>query len=583
MKLSAMYKKCQLPCEWVYPFIDEKQTALFVKEFMIHPIIAQILTARGFKDCQVVHDYLYAQLPNLFSPHRLADMEKATNRIQKALKRSEKILIYGDNDVDGITATALLVDFLRKLGAQTHFFIASRNQLTQSVLTDALDFAKKKNCSLVITVDCGITAAQEIMAFSEQKIDVIVTDHHSPTAKIPHCVATLNPKLITDTYPNKDLTGVGVAFKLAHALTNLLVSNGSVRAAQIDLKTYLDLVALGTIADMGSVLGENRILVRYGLKQLKAAKRIGLKHLFNVCGITASELTSNDIVLKIAPRINSLGRIANPLKGVELLLAKDSSEAEALACELDLNNKARQEIEQSMIEHLDALLEAEPLHLSQRGIVLASDRWHTGIIPLLCTRISRKYNRPCAVIAIEGELGKGSLRSIRELPILEPLKKMKELFVNFGGHDYAAGITIECKHIEAFRQKFQQLANCNLSDHDIAPKISLDAPLNFRDINFDLIESLDLLEPYGLDNPPPLFFAPARQAWLPKPFKRNHLKLYLEQEEIILEAMAFNMSPMRHVLMKKNLPLKIAFTPQLFHSHGSSRMQLIVREFISLG
>lgn len=578
-----MNKKCQLPCQWVYPLIDEKLTALFVKEFMIHPIIAQILTSRGFKECQIVHDYLYSQLPNLHSPHLLADMEKATVRIQRALRKGEKILIYGDNDVDGVTATALLVDFFRRIGVNALFFISSRHQLTQSVLTDALDFAKRNNCTLVITVDCGITAAQEIKAFSDQKIDVIVTDHHSPTAKIPHCVATLNPKLITDSYPNKDLTGVGVAFKLAHALTNQLVSSGRVSPSQIDLKEYLDLVALGTIADMGSVLGENRILVRYGLKQLKAAKRVGLKHLFAVCGLEPGEVSSNDIVLKIAPRINSLGRIADPIKGVELLLAKDNATAEQLAGELDLNNRARQELEQEMIEHLDRLLEGEPLHLTQRGIVLASDQWHTGIVPLLSTRISRKYNRPCAVIAVEGNLGKGSLRSIRELPILEPLKLMKDLFVNFGGHDYAAGITIETKNIEAFREKFQQLANRKLSDQDISPKVALDAPLSFRGIDFDLIESLELLEPYGQDNPPPLFFAQARQAWLPKPFKRNHLKLYFEQEEIILEAMAFNMAPMRHALMKRNLPVKIAFTPQLFHSRGASRMQLIIREFISLG
>lgn len=549
---------------------------------MIHPIIAQILTARGFKDCKLVHNYLYAKLPNLHSPHLLSDMKKATTRVLQAMRHGEKILIYGDNDVDGITSTALLVDFFRKLDVRVVSFISSRHQLSKNVLEDGLEFAIKEGCSLMITVDCGITASQEILRFNEKMIDVIVTDHHVPTDKIPHCVATLNPKLINDAYPNKDLTGVGVAFKLAHALTNELVSSGKISPAHIDLKDFLDLVALGTIADMGSLLGENRILVRYGLKQLKTTRRVGLKELFLVCGIKTKEISSNDIVLKIAPRINSLGRIADPNKGVELLLVKDVQSAEKLAAELDLHNRARQEIEQSMIENLDALLEKEPHLLTNRGIVLSSDAWHSGIIPLLSTRLSRKYNRPCAVIAIEGDLGKGSIRSIKELPILDALNQMSSLFVNFGGHNYAAGFTIEAKNIEAFRQGFQQFANRKLNDQDISPKIMLDAPLLFRELDFDLIESLELLEPFGQDNPPPVFFTQARQAWLPKPFKKNHLKLFLDQDDIILEGMGFNMADQKNQLMRRHMPLKIAFTPQIFHGLQSSQVQLIIREFMTV-
>lgn len=582
MNVPIENPKLPTACQWIYPKTDDKLVAQFVKEFMIHPIIAQILVARGFKDFKVVNEYLYAQLPNLHPPHEMADMEKATARIFQAIKKSEKILIYGDNDVDGITGTALLVDFLKRIGAQANFFIASRHQLSHLVLTDALEFAKKHECSLVITVDCGITAAEEVKAFAKNKIDVIVTDHHSPTDKIPHCVATLNPKLISDSYPNKDLTGVGVAFKLAHALAKELSVDGKSLPA-VDLKEYLDLVALGTIADMGSLLGENRILVRYGLKQLRNTRRLGLKGLFNVCGIRAQEITSNDIVLKLAPRLNSLGRIADPTKGVELLLAKDPLAAETLASELDLNNRVRQELELEMVEHLEKLLEKEPEHLAHRGIVLASDAWHTGIVPLLSTRISRKFNRPCAIIAIEGNLGKASIRSIRELPILDALKEMSHLFINFGGHDFAAGLTISVENIEEFRNRFQQIANTALSDLDVAPKIHLDAPLSFRDINFDLIESLELLEPFGQDNPPPVFYTQAQQVWMPKPFKRNHLKIFLEQDDIILEGVAFNMANCRQTLMKKHLALKIAFTPQVFNNLDASRMQLIIREFISFG
>lgn len=566
------------PLQWVYPEVDEHWTATIIKEFMIHPIIASILSARGVRDLDTIHSFLYAQLPDLYPPQRFADMKRATERTARAIIKKEPILIYGDNDVDGITATALLTEFIRKAGGVAHFFIPNRAHQSHKLLLDALEVAKENNVRLVITVDCGITASDEVKTFQGQGIDVIITDHHVPTAKIPHSYATLNPKLLRAKYPNKELTGVGVAFKLACALTHRLISDGKLRAQQIDLKDSLDLVALGTIADMGSLVGENRILVRYGLKQIASTKRIGLKQLLSVCGIPKGPISSNDVVLKIAPRINSLGRIANPLKGVDLLLAKDPITAQELASELDLHNKVRQRLEHEMVEHLDEILQKEPELLAHKSIVIASEAWHAGIVPLLTTRLNRNYHRPTTIIAIENGIGKGSIRSTRVFPLLKVLESMEELFITYGGHDYAAGIVLKEEHIPTFTKRFTKITNEKLNQEDVTPKLLLDAPLSFQEIDFDLIESLELLEPYGQDNPPPLFYTQAKQVWQHKVFKKYHLKMFLEQNDRILEGVGFHLAQRAEAVLREKTPLRVAFSPQIFHSPKQSRVQLHVKD-----
>src|SRR3989344_4937808 len=291
---------------WVYP---EKNPPLFdaiTKEFNIHPVTAQVLISRGFKTLKEIHEYLYAKLPGLLDPDLFPDMDKAVTRILTAVHQKESILIYGDNDVDGMTAAALLTDFLRLIGANVFVDIPNRATLKKNLMGDALQVALKHHCKLLITVDCGITAAKEIQEVVSRGIDVIVTDHHEPTSKIPSCIATLNPKLINSTYPNRDLTCVGVAFKLAHAITNYLIEHDQLAPSIIDLKDYLDLVALGTIADMGALKGENRILVRYGLRQMKQVKRVGLAKLFLVSEVQTKDFSPMDIASKIAPRLNSL-------------------------------------------------------------------------------------------------------------------------------------------------------------------------------------------------------------------------------------------------------------------------------------
>lgn len=567
---------------WIYPKIDSEWKKAIIQEFNIHPATAQVLVARGFKSFEEIHEFLYAKLPNLLDPHLFPGMDKAVERVYQALKNHENILIYGDNDVDGMTGTTLLTEFLRYLNANVQFYISNRTSLKQSPIIDALNDAMKHHCRLLITVDCGITSAQEMQQAAKMGVDVIVTDHHEPTATLPHCIATLNPKLQGTTYPNRDLTGVGVAFKLAHGITNLLISNGDITSSKIDLKRYLDLVALGTIADMGSLKGENRILVRYGLRQLRLGKRMGLAKLCNVCEVQISETSTMDIASKVAPRLNSLGRIADPNKGVELLLTRDAVTAEALAKELDLNNIERQKIERRDSEEVERYIEQHPQIFQHRGILLYSDKWHPGIIPIITARIAKQYNRPTIIIAIENGIGKGSIRTIPEFPILPMLRDNESLLEDFGGHDFAAGLTIKSENIEKFKKNFIAATDLKLQEQDIVSKLHLDGEIHFDDLTFDFMESLSLLEPFGNENPSPVFYCDAKQTWPPKVVGKTHLKFYLEEGGRALEGIGFGMHSRRPQACRKNLVLHVAFTPHINTFLKKSSIQLQIRDFKDL-
>lgn len=564
---------------WIAPPKDPQLLSLIISEFNIHPVMAQILVSRGFKTVEDVHEFLYAKLPNLYDPGLFPDMDKAVDRILGSLHAQEPILIYGDNDVDGMSAAALLTEFLKTVGGKVYYYVPNRNILKKNIIGDALDYALAQHCKLLITVDCGITAAKEIEKVVRHGIDVIITDHHEPTSKIPLCVATLNPKLINSTYPNRELTGVGVAFKLAHALTNRLVELEEISSSKIDLKHYLDLVALGTIADMGALKGENRILVRYGLKQMRRMKRVGLAKLFSVSDLSSSDPTPIDIASKIAPRLNSLGRIADPLKGVELLLIRDPDDAEKLAKELDLHNIERQKIEREASENIDLWISEHPEILKDRAIVLYSDRWHPGIIPIITARIVKQYNRPTLLIAIEKGIGKGSLRTIPEFPLLNLLKANEDLLLNYGGHDFAAGLTIREENIPDFKKRFLKAASQNLKEQDVIQKLHLDAKIDFKDLTFDFMESLHLLEPFGHENPPPILYCEAMQTWPPKIVGTFHLKFFLEQGERMLEGIGFNLAKRQSEIRKKNLPLRIAFTPQVNLFLNKASIQLQIKDF----
>ncbi len=340
----------------------------------------------------------------------------------------------------------------------------------------------------------------------------------------------------------------------------------------------MDLVALGTISDMGALIGENRILVRYGIRQLRKTKRIGLAKLVAICGIDMNELCSYTIASKIAPRLNSLGRIDDPRKGVELLLIRNAQIAEKMAQELDLNNMYRQQIERTMSVDVEDLFIQQPNIFAGKAIIIHSEKWHPGVIPILAMRLSKIYNRPTIVLAMDKDKGKGSLRSIPEFPLLDVLKECQDLLESYGGHDFAAGLIIKAANLKAFKQRFVNIAETKLHSIDVKTKLYIDAEVKFDDITFDLIESIKLLEPFGNENPQPVLYFNAKQAWPPRVFGKMHLKLYLEQNDRMFEGIAYGKSAMSSLIRKKNLMLSVAFTPQVSHFQGQS-IQLVIRDF----
>lgn len=564
---------------WIEPKQNPEFLQTLIDEFNIHQTTANIFVNRDFDNLKEIHRFLYAKLPDLLDPYLFPGMNEAVDRICLAIDQNQPILIYGDNDVDGMTGTALLTDFLKELGAKVFYYVPNRNMLKRSVILDAFNYALEKECKLVITVDCSITATSELKELVEDKVDIIITDHHEPTLKLPHSIATLNPKLLNSTYPNRDLTGVGVAFKLAHAITNHRIAAKKLDPKSLDLKQYLDLVALGTVADMGALVGENRVLVRYGLKQLQKTTRIGLKQLYKVSDLTPKEISATTITSKLAPRLNSLGRIADPRKGVEFLLVKDKLQAEIMAKELDLNNIERQKIERVLSDEIDQYFAKHPEILNDKALVLSSSNWHPGIIPIITARIAKQYNRPTILIAIDQGIGKGSMRTIKEFPLLPFLKKNADLLLNFGGHDMASGLSIKEENIPELKKAFIALANQQLKNQDIQSKLYLDSQVNFSDLTFDLMDSMMLLEPFGNENPPPVFYCHAKQAWPPKVINKFHLKLFLEQGERFLEGIAIGMANRRQELYRKGLTLKIAYTPQINYYQNKASIQLVIRDF----
>lgn len=564
---------------WIFPKQDSSLASSFVSEFNIHPVMAKILISRGYRKKQDIHRFLYAKLSHLHPPDLLLDMGKAVSRIYTALKNQEKILIVGDRDADGITGSALLVDFFKTLGTKVFFYIPQRSLNREDILVDAAIYAEEQKCSLMITVDCGITAGLKMHMLQNKNIDLIITDHHEPTEKVPNCIATLNPKLCHSSYPNRELTGVGVAFKLAHAIMNFLVTKGDIQSDLIDLKRYLDLVALGIIADMGGLTGENRILVKYGLQHLKKTHRVGLLKLIHVSEVNPEEITTTDVASKITPRINSLGRIGDPRKGVELLLLRDVQEAEALAKELDALNQQRKRIERRDSDDVKKHLQRHPEILHHKGIFLSSHKWHPGTIAILAARLAKQYHRPTIIITIENSVGKASMRTISECPILPILKQFSYFLINYGGHDFAAGFTIEEQNIPKFKKSFLQSIDEKLNNLDIAPKLYLDAEVSFKDLTFEFLEFLNLFEPYGVENPRVILYTVAKQMFYPKIIGKKNLKFFLEENGRCLEGIGFHMSHRQDALMKKDLQLLIAFTPQVNVYFNKASIQLQIIDF----
>ncbi len=567
--------RASTPKAWVLrsPAAPERAQELAVQLGISHTY-ATLLANRGFSSSRDVEDFLEPSMDRLLDAFTMRDMERAAARIWKAIDEREAILVYGDYDVDGITATSLLTAALMKLGGKVSYFIPDRIRDGYGFSVRGVDVAKKRRIRLVITADCGITATQEVKLAKQHGIDVIVTDHHEPLGVLPEADAVLNPKRRDCPYAFKELAGVGVVLKLVQGLAQY--RPGSLPPDFV--YEHLDLVALGTIADVVPLRGENRIFAKLGLDRICESTKPGIVALKEVAGLRAKRVESGHVAYTLAPRINAAGRLGNAESGVRLLLATEASEAMTIAESLEEDNTMRKKIDESTLEEALEQLQALGPDLPP-AIVLWSDRWHPGVLGIVASRLMERYHRPTILIASGPDEGKGSGRSIPGFDVCQALQECRDHLIGFGGHSYAAGLTIRSDRLQAFREQLCGVVAGRLTSDDYVPKLSIDGPLRLEECNEALVQFLDRLSPFGLGNTEPLFVAENIQiAGAPMVVSRNHLKLNVRQNGRELECIGFGMGHLAGPIQSEPGKVCIAFVPTINVWQNRARMQLKLRD-----
>ena len=554
----------------------EKQNPRLVeklaKSLGINPVTAQVLINRGIRNEVEGEQFLNGSLFDLPSPHLLKDMDKAVDRIKDAIEQAEKIAIYGDYDVDGITSTALLYLFLKNLGANVIYYNPDRLKEGYGVNIGAVQKLKNEGVSLIISGDCGITAQDEVIEAKRLGIDFIITDHHEPPDDLPEAAAVLNPHQEGCIYPGKEIAGVGVVFNLVIALRRSLRDAGFFKGGEPNLGEYLDLVALGTVSDCASLRNVNRIFVKEGIKRLSNAKRLGIIALKEVSG-AKNKVDTYDIGFKLGPRVNASGRLNRAGLAVELFISNDIEKARELASILNNENSKRQTIEGNIIGEIITQIKADRSILKMNSLVLASRDWHQGVIGIVASKLVEIYQKPTVIISIqEDAMGKGSARSVEGLNIYDALAKCNDLFEQFGGHELAAGLNIRVEKIDEFRNRFERAVNDALGDY--TPKLRIDSVLNLSDLTDSLVNELDLLSPFGTGNPEPVFIAKAVGVASQKILKKRHLSLKLSDNNHIYDAIWFN--PREQLTVPDKID--IVFTPEFNEWNGKKSIQVRVKD-----
>jgi len=512
---------------------DSKQVQLLSHQYGLPPVVTTILLKRGLTSFE---DYVFPDTDKLCDPFIMKGMQAAVARILTALKDNEKITVYGDYDVDGITSTAALVRFLRERGGQVSYYIPDRAE-GYGINQGAIDAIASGGTGLMITVDCGITAVREVEYAKALGIDVIVTDHHECKAAVPDAVAVLNPKQPDCPYPFKMLAGVGVVFKLLQALTATMKFH-----QRAFLESYIDIVSLGTVADVMPLIGENRIIVKHGLEQLRYTENKGLRALIKQAAIDTGHITTGTIGFVLAPRINAAGRIGDPKTAVELLLAEDDRTAAQYALYLDNENRERQEIEQTIYEQATEMLTGDEGYSKESVIVLAHEDWHHGIIGIVASKITEKFNKPTVLISINGDEGKGSGRSIKGFNLFAALQHCDADLIKFGGHELAAGLTVAKDRVAEFRKHLNEYAAKMLSEEDFVPELTIDAELPIAYMNLNTVDKLAVMAPYGMGNSAPVFLCRGLRISGVRPMSEGkHLRLCLTDGTYIIDAVGFSM------------------------------------------
>lgn len=541
------------------------------EKMKISPEIGKILENRGINNKDDAEIFINPSLEYLRDPFLMKDVKKAVKRIEHAIKNNQNIWIYGDYDVDGVSSTSILCIYFNSIRYPVKYYIPNRLEEGYGINEDAIRLLKEQGCDLMISVDCGITSIKEVDIANELGIDVIITDHHEVQEQIPNAYAVINPKQEDCNYPFDMLCGCGVAFKLIQALTPKAEFKNS-------MYDYLEIVTLATICDIVPLVDENRIIVKNGLRLMKEGRNLGLKELINVCGIDNDKIGSSHVGFSIGPRINASGRLGYSYLGVELFTTKSRQEAIEIANLLEEKNNERQMIEAKMYHEAEEIINNDDRYINDKVLVIANKGWQHGVIGIVASKLTEKYYKPTILLTIEDGEATGSARSIKGFSIFEALVKCSDLLCRFGGHEQAAGLSMDEENIEELRNRVNEIANYNLTDEDMIENISVEFELNEKSIDFNLIEELHSLEPFGMSNPNPRFII--RDMEIRGIFRlgkeKNHLKLKLEKDKIY-ECIGFNMA---YLSENYNVGDKVDVLFQLDENNymGNRKIQFLLKD-----
>ncbi len=554
---------------------DPSSSSWLARKLGISKLLASLLIHRNITSADSAKSFLFPKLGALRDPFLFKDMDRAVELIQSFIIKKKKITIYGDYDADGITATSLLYDFFSRLKISISFYIPHRLEEGYSLNEKAVREIAEDGTDLIITVDCGISSFSEIALAQELGMEVIVTDHHQlPSGFEPLC-PTINPLRPDSAFPFRELAGVGLAFYLAIAIRSNLRGTGFFQnKSEPDLRPYLALVAIGTIADIVPLIEENRILVKSGLTVLTKSRKPGIKELLRVSGIVNNQaITTHDIAFKLAPRLNAIGRLGSATRAVHLLTTDDEAEASSIATQMDTLNAQRQKIQNGIVsecrEKIDTMEDLE----RHRTIVISNPQWHRGVIGIVASKIVDEYYRPTFLFTDEGDLLKGSGRSIDGFDLYKALSGLSDLLTQFGGHEYAAGVTLESKNYEEFCDRFEELASKKLDTKDMTPKIEVDTRLGLESISPQLLKDIEMLLPFGHKNPQPIFWAGPVKVAFSTVVGNDHLKLKIKEKGISFDCIAFGKAAL-HPLGGKLLD--ILFHVEINTWQGTESIQLVI-------
>lgn len=555
---------------------QKEQRDELAKKLGISPVLCKLLVQRNISSIEDARKFFRPNLKDLHDPFLLPDMDKAIKRIEKALGQKQRILIYGDYDVDGTTAVALVYKFLRKFTTNLDYYIPDRYDEGYGISEQGIDYAEETGVKLIIALDCGIKAVEKVAYAKSKGIDFIIGDHHMPDEVLPDAVAVIDAKRIDSTYPYEHLSGCGVGFKLVQALAQ----NNKIDFSEI--QDLLDLVAVSVASDIVPITGENRILTYYGLKQLNSNPSLGLKGIIDICGLTYKNITVNDIIFKIGPRINASGRMMKGKEAVDLLLANSIEDAREKSANIDHYNDDRRELDKRITDEAILFIDQNMDMKSKKSIVIYNETWHKGVIGIVASRLTEKHLRPAVVLTKSQGMITGSARSVMGFDVYKAIEACKDIIENFGGHTYAAGLSLKEENLDEFKRRFEALSLEMIAPEMMRPQINIDAQLTFREINNKFIEELDSFAPFGPENLNPIFVTCDVQDYGTSKVvgKDNvHLKLEMVDKTVItpVNGIAFRQSD-SYERVKNGEPFDICYTLEENVHNGKSNIQLYVKD-----